>query len=169
MAAHVEGIFITPKKAGHLEPVESVNAIAGAGLEGDRYRIKEGTLSRKAAEPGRQLTLIESEALERLASEHGIALAPGESRRNVVTRGIALNDLVGKRFRVGAVECVGIMLCDPCGHLEKLTRKGVKHGLDNAGGLRADILVGGQLAVGDSIDVLGNVETSTPPGSTDRA
>lgn len=149
---HVEAIYITDQKAVPLTSVTRVLAIAGAGLQGDRYLAKGGTLSKKEA--GRQLTLIEAEAIERLEREHGIKLAQGESRRNVVTRGIALNDLVGKRFRVGAVECFGVMLCDPCGHLEKLTRKGVKKGLDNAGGLRADIVTGGELAVGDKIDVL---------------
>lgn len=149
---HVEAIFITDKKAVPLTSVPRVLAIAGAGLQGDRYLAKGGTLSKKEA--GRQLTLIEAEAIERLEREHGIELGPGESRRNVVTRGIALNDLVGKRFRVGPVECVGVMLCDPCGHLEKLTQKGVKKGLDNAGGLRADIVTGGEIAVGDQIDVL---------------
>ena len=152
--ARVVGIFITGKKGSALSGVERVRAVAGAGLEGDRYGAQAGTFSKKAAEPGRQITLIESEALERLEREHGIALAPGASRRNVVTEGIALNDLVGKRFRVGAVECVGVKLCDPCGHLEKLTTRGVKRGLDNAGGLRADIVTGGELTVGDPIDVL---------------
>lgn len=152
---HVEAIFISGKKAVPLTSVDRVLAIAGAGLQGDRYGVKSGTLSKKSAtESGRQITLIEAEAIERLEREHGIRLGPGESRRNVVTRGIELNDLVGKKFRVGPVECIGIMLCDPCGHLEKLTQKGVKKGLHNAGGLRADILTGGELAVGDSIEVL---------------
>ena len=157
MKAVVEGIFITGKKGTRLERVLTVRAIAGAGLEGDRYGVRAGTFSAKDGaqpKPGRQLTLIEAEALELLASAHGIALAPGESRRNVVTRGIRLNDLVGKRFRVGAVECVGTERCDPCGHLEKLTRAGVKRGLNEAGGLRADILVSGDLTVGDAIEPL---------------
>ena len=159
MLAHVEGIFITAKSGTKLEQVARALAVAGAGLEGDRYRMKKGTFSKKDGtsskdSPGRQITLIESEALERLARDHGITLAPGESRRNVVTRGIQLNDLVGHRFQIGAVECIGVKLCDPCGHLEKLTRPGVKRGLDNAGGLRADIVSGGEIAVGDSIVVL---------------
>ena len=157
MGAVIEGIFIAAKKAAKLEPVDRVRAVAGAGLEGDRYGVRAGTFSAKDGvrpKPGRQLTLIEAEALERLAREHGIALAPGESRRNVVTRGVDLNALVGKRFRIGAVECVGTERCDPCGHLEKLTRTGVKRGLTDAGGLRADIVTGGEISVGDAIEPL---------------
>ena len=106
--------------------------------------------------PGRELTLIEAEAIEGLAREHGIELGPGESRRNVVTRGIGLNELVGRRFTVGEVECVGTELCDPCSHLQKLTRPGVLEGLANRGGLRADIVSAGRS------------QSATPSASWDR-
>jgi MOSC domain-containing protein YiiM len=154
MTATVEAIYIGRTKGEALDPVTAVQALAGVGLDGDRYALKAGTFSKKSAEPGRQITLIEAEAFEHLAKAAGIALGTGESRRNVVTRGIALNELIGKRFRVGGAECVGVRLCDPCGHLEKLTRRGVKAGLENRGGLRADILVSGEVKVGDAIVVL---------------
>lgn len=152
MSSTVEAIYIGRTKAESLERVESVRALAGVGLEGDRYAQRSGTLSRQ--ETGRQMTLIEAEAFEHLAATAGIELAQGEGRRNVVTRGIALNDLVGRRFRVGAAECVGVRLCDPCSHLEMLTRPGVKAGLASRGGLRADILVSGEVQVGDAIEML---------------
>jgi MOSC domain-containing protein YiiM len=131
-----------------------VRAVAGQGLEGDRYFAGNGTFF-KERKSGQDITLIEAEAIEGLAREDGIELAPGESRRNVVTRGIGLNDLVGRRFTVGEVECVGRRLCDPCSHLERLTEPGVLKGLDDRGGLRADILNDGRIAVGDEVRGLG--------------
>ena len=150
----VESIHIAAEPERPTRPVESVKAVAGKGLEGDRYFAGEGTYS-NVRKPGRELTLIEAKAIEGLAREHGIELGPGESRRNVVTRGIGLNELVGRRFTVGEVECVGTELCDPCSHLQKLTRPGVLKGLANRGGLRADIVSGGQIAIGDAVSELG--------------
>jgi MOSC domain-containing protein YiiM len=90
-------------------------------------------------------------ALVVLASQSAIELDSGEARRNLVTRGVALNDLVGGKFLVGEVECAGSRLCDPCSHLERLTRPGVLKGLVNRGGLRADILTDGEIEVGAPI------------------
>jgi MOSC domain-containing protein YiiM len=95
--------------------------------------------------------LIEAEALEALEREHGISLAAHEARRNVVTRGISLDDLVGRRFRVGEVECVAVELCEPCSHLASLTHPAVLRGLVHRGGLRADVMRGGSIAVGDEV------------------
>jgi MOSC domain-containing protein YiiM len=150
----VESIHIAAGPEQAMSPVESVRAVKGKGLEGDRYFTGEGTYSHKP-EPGRELTLIEAEAIEGLLDEHGIELRPGEARRNVVTREIGLNDLVGRRFTVGEVECIGTELCHPCSHLERLTVPGVLKGLVNRGGLRADIVSGGQIAVGDAVSDLG--------------
>jgi MOSC domain-containing protein YiiM len=150
----VESIHIAAEPEQPTRPVESARAVPGKGLEGDRYFTGEGTYS-QVRKPGRELTLIEAEAIEGLAREHTIELGPGESRRNVVTRGIGLNDLVGRRFTVGEVECVGTELCDPCDHLQKLTQPGVLKGLANRGGLRADIVSGGRIAVGDAVSDLG--------------
>src|SRR5437868_15379572 len=88
-------------------PVDRVEARAGKGLVGNRYYIERG------AKPGQALTLIAAEALEGLKAEHGIELTAAESRRNVLTSGIGLNALGGKRFRVGGVECEGVGLCAP--------------------------------------------------------
>ena len=150
----MEGIFIAETAGVQPRPVPQVEAVPGRGLEGDRYFAGAGTFFEER-KPGQDLTLIECEAIEVLAREHGIELGPGESRRNVYTRGIGLNDLVGRRFTVGEVECVGRRLCDPCSHLEKATKPGVLKGLVNRGGLRADIVRGGRIAVGDQVNDLG--------------
>ena len=143
----VEGIFLIGEAGGDPEPVSDASAVSERGLDGDRYFGARGTFSDRHGD-GRDVTLIEAEAIEGLASEHGIELSPGAARRNVVTRGISLNDLVGKRFRLGEAECVGRRLCDPCRHLERLTEHGVLKGLAGRGGLRADIVRDGTVSVG---------------------
>jgi MOSC domain-containing protein YiiM len=139
----VEGIFIGPERT-LPAPVERVRALAGRGLEGNRYFYDE-------APPGRAVTLIAAEALEAFAADTGTELTAAESRRNVLTRGIDLNALVGKRFRVGEVECVGVELCEPCLHLESLTHPGVIKGMVHRAGLNADLLTDGVIAVGDPV------------------
>ena len=145
MPGRVEGIFVTPEHGELPEPVESVRALAGRGLEGNRYFHDE------AAPPGVALTLIAAEAVEALEREHGISLEARATRRNVVTRGIDVNELVGKRFRVGDVECEGVELCEPCAHLQSMTKDGVIKGLAHRGGLNADILGDGEISVGDAV------------------
>src|ERR1043166_2253732 len=103
-AARVEAIFIVPAAGEAPEAVEEVAAVPGRGLDGDRYFAGDGTYYADGKD-GQDLTLIEAEAIEGLAREHGIELEPGECRRHAVTRGIGLNDLVGRRFRVGGVVC----------------------------------------------------------------
>ena len=145
MAGRVEAIYVADERAAPVRPVDRVRAIAGKGVEGDRKYAPDG------AAPGGALTLIALESLEAMASETGIELAPGASRRQVHTRGIDLNALVGRPFRVGEVECVGVELCEPCKHLESLTQPGVIKGLVHRGGLNADVVTGGVIAVGDSV------------------
>lgn len=147
-------IFVAPHKGKDLQPIATVEAVAGRGLVGDRYYFKEGTFSAKDG-PDREVTLIEAEALEGLAREYEISLQPFQARRNLLTRGVPLNHLVGKTFTVGAVVLRGIRLCEPCGHLEKLTCKGVEKGLKHRGGLRAQIVTGGPLEVGAKITISG--------------
>ena len=130
--------------------VDRVRAIAGVGLEGDRYATRSGTWS-PDPRVDRDITLIEAEVIEDLAATDGIVLAPGETRRNVTTRGIRLNDLVGKRFRVGAVQCEGVQLCEPCSHLQGLTRDGVLRGMVHRAGLNANVITGGTIATGDEV------------------
>jgi MOSC domain-containing protein YiiM len=145
VSGRVEGIFISPEKGLLPEPVESVRALAGRGLEGNRYFFPSG------APPGIALTLIAAEAVGAMEREHGISIEPRESRRNVVTRGIDVNELVGKTFRIGDVECRGIELCEPCRGLQAMTKPGVIKGLAHRGGLNADILGNGQISVGDAV------------------
>jgi hypothetical protein len=139
----VAGLLVAADAETPLTRVESVEAIAGRGLEGDRYASGRGTFST----PGRgyQLTLVESEMLD------PVHLSWEQARRNIVTRDVSLNALVGRRFVIGSVECVGRRLAEPCSHLEKLARPGLLRPLVHRAGLRADIIVGGTIAVGDKI------------------
>jgi len=134
---HVVEINIGPTDA--IAPVEAASAWAGMGLKGDRHFYDEG------AEPGLALTLIEEEVLE------DVGLTGAQTRRQVVVRGVRLNDLVGKRFRVGEVDCLGVELCEPCLHLQQMTRPGIIKDLVHRGGLNADILNDGRIRVGDPV------------------
>lgn len=131
-----------------MRSIASVRAIVGVGLEGDRYAAGTGHWSEY---PGatRDLTLIEGEVLDALRDVNGIDLAPGASRRNVTTRGIRLNDLVGQRFTVGEVLCEGIRLCEPCQYLSGLVGRPVHELLVHRAGLRAHILTDGVIRIGD--------------------
>ena len=139
-------IFLAPSRGIDLRPVDEAQAIAGRGLIGDRYLLPEGK-----TRPDQEVTLIEHEALAALAADYQLTLEPRQSRRNLLTRGVPLNHLVGQTFRVGPVVLRGVRLCEPCGHLEKLTGQRVMKGLCHRGGLRAQIVVGGTLRVGDAI------------------
>lgn len=130
--------------------VKEARAVLGKGLEGDRYFSHAGTFSEMPGS-GREVTLIEIEALEALKRDYKVELDPSEARRNIVTRGVALNHLVGKEFRAGGVTLRGARLCEPCSHLEGLTREGVIKGLIHRGGLRADIVSEGVVRVGDPV------------------
>ena len=144
------GIFIAEKPRGDPRPVDQVEAVPGKGLAGDRYFMGEGTFSTKPG-PDREVTLIEVEALEALLQEAKIELKPNQARRNLVTRGVPLNHLVGQEFAVGDVVLRGLRLCEPCNHLEKLTSEGVNKGLVHRGGLRAQVVKGGNLKKDDVI------------------
>ena len=148
MSGRVEGIYVAAEHGELPEPVNSVRAHAGRGLEGNRYFFDE-------AARGTALTLIAAEALEAMERDPGISIEPWESRRNVLTRGIDVNELVGKRFRVGDVECRGVELCEPCTTLESMTKPGVIKGLAHRGGLNADILSDGEISVGDAVVAVG--------------
>jgi MOSC domain-containing protein YiiM len=135
----VEAIHLGPDEGGGLSAVESVRAVAGQGLEGDRHFRPNG------AKPGQALTLVEAEDVE------DVGLAPGQTRRQLTVRGVRLNDLVGKRFRVGDVECYGVELCEPCLHLQSMTRPGIIRELAHRAGINADILSDGVISVGDEV------------------
>jgi MOSC domain-containing protein YiiM len=150
----VAAVYVAPAAEAACVAVDAAEAVAGRGLRGDRYFDGEGTFGGPGA-AGHELTLIEQEALDELAARTGIALAPADARRNLVTRGIDLNALAGRRFLVGDVEIAGRRWCEPCAHLQRLTAPGVLRGLVHRGGLRADIVRGGTIARGDEIRPLG--------------
>jgi MOSC domain-containing protein YiiM len=149
----VEAIVVAPDAEAGPVRVGRARARAGRGLEGDRYFDGRGTFSAWPG-PGRDLTLIEAEVLDELDFPAG-RLSPEEARRNVVTRGVDLNALVGRRFRIGDVECLGRRRCEPCDHLERLAASAGKPGtlraLVHKGGLRADVLSDGEIEVGQSV------------------
>jgi MOSC domain-containing protein YiiM len=145
----VEAIFTVAKAGEPMQSVQSVEAVAGKGIRGDRKFRDPSHPQKDTAE--RELTLIEAESVEAVNRDYPLKLDPIETRRNVLTRGIALNHLVGRDFSVGAVKLRGIRLCEPCKHLESLTRNGVMRALVHRGGLRAQILEGGTLRVGDQV------------------
>jgi len=149
LSARVEAIGIAAAAGEPLRSIERVEAIAGRGLAGDRYADERGEFS-DSTSGACDLTLIAAEALEALG-EGGVELSHLESRRNVLVRGLDGNSLVGRRFRIGEVECIGRELSEPCTYLEGLTRSGVLRGLVHRGGLRAGIVVGGMVAVGDEV------------------
>jgi MOSC domain-containing protein YiiM len=146
----VISIHIAPTGAAPMKSVTNAKAVAGRGLEGDRYYTKLGTYSNQAGS-GRDVTLIEIEAINGLKRDYEVQLDSGQPRRNIVTRGVALNHLVEQEFRIGDVVLRGTRLCEPCAHMEKLTVKGAMRGLVHRGGLRAEIISGGSIRVGDTI------------------
>jgi len=145
----VAALMIGLERKEPMISVPEVRAIAGAGLEGDRYCRERGTFSKKL--PSNQITLIEAEALEAAERDYGLELSAEESRRNVLTCGVALNHLVGREFQIGEVRLRGLKLCEPCTHLQQLTSKAVLKALRHRGGLRAEILGGGVIKVGEKI------------------
>jgi hypothetical protein len=142
-AGSVEAIFVAPEAGAPAQRLEEVAALAGRGLDGDRHVTGAGTFP--SGLPGSALTLIEVEVCESFAPP----LDPHEHRRNVVTRGISLNDLVGHEFRIGSVRCRGMRLCEPCTVIQRYAGRPVLRPLVHRGGLRADILEDGVLRVGD--------------------
>jgi MOSC domain-containing protein YiiM len=143
-------IYITASAGLAMVETPQVQAIPGVGLEGDRYASGQGLYS-SIPGSGRQVTLIEIEAIEALNQEVDLGLEAIQTRRNLLTRGVPLNHLVGKEFRVGPVMLRGVRLCEPCDYLAELTRSEVLPGLVHRGGLRADILASGTIRAGDEI------------------
>ncbi|HWC13626.1 MAG TPA: MOSC domain-containing protein [Actinomycetota bacterium] len=157
----VETIVLAGDEGAPCFEVREVAAHAGRGLEGDRYFEHQGKM--KKLEPARQATLIEAEALEAAARDYDEDIHPTDARRNIVTRGVALNHLVGKTFRVGDATLRGIKLCEPCGYLQKLSGKQVKVPLKHRGGLNAEITVSGTIRAGDAIVLVEREPAGTQP------
>jgi MOSC domain-containing protein YiiM len=129
-----------------MRVVAEAELLAGEGVVGDRMA--------GLGIPGTHVTFIGAEGIEAMVGETGIPLEPHETRRNILTRGVDVPGLVGRRFQVGEAVCYGVKECNPCNHLESLTYPGVREGLSGRGGLRADILAGGHVRVGDRITIL---------------
>jgi MOSC domain-containing protein YiiM len=145
----VVSINISPRAEAPMVSVEEARAVPGFGLEGDRYFLRQGTFYKP--QPDRELTLIEVEAIEAMKRELDVDYGLSDSRRNVVTRGVPLNHLVGKEFMIGHVRVRGLRLCEPCSHLQKLSHEKVLPGLVHRGGLRAQILTEGTIQLGDVV------------------
>jgi MOSC domain-containing protein YiiM len=149
----IEHIHIAPEAAKPMQPLQQAEVISGLGLRGDRYALKLGHYSADP-NPGRHLTLIEAEVLEEISHQLGLQFSPHESRRNITTRGVRLNPLVGKKLRIGTVLLDVIRLCDPCAYLQELVGQPVLQPLVDRGGIRCDVLIGGTIRLGDAITVL---------------
>jgi MOSC domain-containing protein YiiM len=146
----VVSIHIAPARGAPTAPVDEVRAVPAMGLHGDRH-FGRASNDPDDPRPDREITLIEIEAIEALEREYGVSLSPGDARRNIVTRGVALNHLVGRDFTVGEVTLRGISLCEPCTHLASLTHQKVREGLIHRGGLRAQILTEGTIRTRDTV------------------
>ena len=142
----MEGIHLHADRGEPMQAVEAAELVTGHGLVGDRMA--------GLGIPGSHVTFIAAEGVEAMVHETGIPLAPHQTRRNILTRGVDVPGLVGRRFQVGDAVCFGVKECSPCNHLESLTYPGVRAGLTGRGGLRADVLSGGPIRVGDSITLL---------------
>lgn len=152
-AARIVEILIAASPSSPVVAKEQVRAIAGRGLEGDRYANGNGTFSAHPQKPDGELTLVQQEHIDAFVAASGIRFTAHDARRNLVTTGIDLNALVGREFRVGAVRIRGLRLCEPCNYLAKQTSPEVLPGLVHKGGLRAQILSDGVIAVGDAVEV----------------
>jgi MOSC domain-containing protein YiiM len=150
-SGQIEAIHIAPAATGGMVALNHVEAVAGKGLVGDRYADAAGTFSQLVKDY--ELTLIEAEAIEAMNLLPGVSFKPGEIRRNLTTRGVSLNQWVGRDFTIGAVRCRGTRLCPPCAHLQKLLGiEDLIQIMHDRGGLRAVIIDGGMIRVGDLIE-----------------
>jgi len=152
-AGTLQAIYITDAAGEPMRALDRATLITNRGIEGDRYCNSQGTFSKTQHVPSsQQVTLIEAEAIEAVAQDQNINLDPSQTRRNLVTRGVPLNHLIGKAFCIGNVRLRGMKLCEPCGYLEKVTgHADLRQALLHRGGLRAQIARGGEIRVGQAI------------------
>jgi MOSC domain-containing protein YiiM len=161
----VVAIYTAPEKGAPMESRDGVEATAGVGIDGDRYGAGEGKYTRSDDDGKRAITLIEREAVAAAGREYEIEIGEHEARRNLVTEGVPLNHLVGRTFRVGDVVLRGFKLAEPCTYLEGLTHPGVRRALVHRAGLRAEIVEGGTISVGDPVEAVEAVEPNVEAGS----
>ena len=149
----VAAIFVAPSAEAPMKEILTAELQAGLGIVGDRYHAGAGTWSKPGDEhiAKRQVTLIESEAIDAVVRDFNIAIEASDSRRNIVTRDVALNHLVGAEFTVGSARLRGIKLCEPCTHLERLAGQPIRNPLLHRGGLNCEIVEGGTISVGDTV------------------
>lgn len=153
MTGNIDAIYIAKTGGGSMEYLQEAELIAGEGIVGDRYYSKAGTFSKKLKDlPDREVTLIEAEEIDRFNAREGLSLNYGDMRRNIITRGIRLNDLVGREFQVGEVTLKGIRLCEPCAHLAKVVTPKVLPAMVGRAGLRACIVSGGIIKEHDQVN-----------------
>lgn len=151
LSGTVELLAVAPAAEAPMQLLQQALALAGRGLEGDRYADGAGTFSpRGAHKPGYELTLIAAEVVEELTARDA-QLDFASTRRNVLTRGIDVNALVGREFTIGNVRCRGLRLAEPCAHLERIAGPGLLRPLIHRGGVRVDILTDGMVHVGSTI------------------
>jgi MOSC domain-containing protein YiiM len=146
----VDSIHVAAGRGAPTTSVPQVRAVPERGLVGDRH-FGRSENDPDAPRPDREITIVEVEIIEALARDYGMPLEPGDVRRNLVTRGVALNHLVDRQFTVGEVALRGLRLCEPCAHLAELTHESLLRGLVHRGGLRAQILTEGVIRVGDEV------------------
>ncbi len=160
----VVGVYLAGAAGQTMRSVQSAVAVAGQGLVGDRYQTGTGQwcYDRRLYD---DVTLIAVEALDAAGAEHGVHLRTGAARRNVETRGVDLEALVGRHFRIGEVVLRGNRVCEPCRYLDRVTGQPAKVALAGRGGLRATVITGGAVRVGDPV----LARLATWPGDQDAA
>jgi hypothetical protein len=164
MTGRIEAIHVAPESGAEMESRVSVEAVSGRGLRGDRDFDDTGPYSQSARDVSRELSPIEGETLDAVERDYGISVSPEEHRRNLTTRAVGLNRLVGTRLRVGEATCEGVELREPCSYLESLLeRDGLHDALVHRGGLRARIVSDGLVETGASISVLGDAADGARP------
>ena len=160
--SRVERIFIASDAGEPMVELSEANVIAGQGLAGDRYVSKTGTYSWGEGN-GRQLTIMEAEVIHEINDGIGIPFLAEECRRNIVSRGLVLNPLVGMRIRIGRDALIDVTrLCHPCNYLQSLLGRPVLKPLTNKGGIRCDVFAGGVIRTGDAIEVVGPIDPPIP-------
>jgi MOSC domain-containing protein YiiM len=146
----VVALHICPRSFLPMKSQSSLTLIEDVGILGDRYATNAGFYSDRP-EPGRQITLFEEETLEAIKRDHNMVISAADHRRNITTRGVALNHLVEQRFRLGETVLEGTRLSTPCRHIEQILGKEVFSLFLNRCGLHARIIAGGVLRVGDRL------------------
>jgi MOSC domain-containing protein YiiM len=147
----VVGIYIAEHRGDDTVLLSEAHVVPGYGIQGDRY-FNQSSNPDKQGKGEREITLIEAEAIEYLEKEHGIQISPGQSRRNIITQGISLNELVGQLFEIGGIKFRGVRLCEPCQYLASRTDSRLLNALVHRGGLRSDILTEGIIHINDIIN-----------------